>query len=59
MDEITELDKAELKVEMRNLYKQVGLYASIRCLYEILLSANILLDVILEESDNAKSNDKL
>lgn len=49
MKEVNELDKAELKHEFRQLYNQVGYEGCIQCLYEILLSANVLAELMIEE----------
>jgi hypothetical protein len=46
---VTELDKASLKVDMRKMYQKIGYMGAQQCLYEILESANILLEVINEE----------
>lgn len=47
--EINELDKAELKHNFRDMYKKIGYLGSLQCLYEIILSGNLLIEVILEE----------
>ena len=49
---INELDIAALKVEFRNMYKKIGYLGALQCLYEIILSGNLLLDVIIEERKN-------
>lgn len=49
MHNVNELDKAELKVQMRRMYRDIGYRGSLQCLYEILLSAHILVEVMIEE----------
>lgn len=51
---INELDKAQLRHEMRSLYKEVGMQGALECLYEILASGVILLEVIKEEYEKSK-----
>lgn len=51
---INELDKAQLRHEMRSLYKEVGMQGALECLYEILASGIILLEVIKEEYEKEK-----
>jgi hypothetical protein len=46
---VNECDRAELKVQFKQLYKQVGYEAGLRCLYEILVSGEIMAEVLLEE----------
>ena len=45
----SELDKAQLKHEMRKLYKDMGFDASLQILVEMLIGAEILAEVIVEE----------
>lgn len=54
MPKLTELDKAQLKHEFRQFYKDKGVLPCYQALYEMILSINILLDVIKEEQDDAK-----
>lgn len=53
MKNINELDQAQLRHELRAMYKDIGYIESLQVLYEILMSANILMDVILEEHKRA------
>lgn len=55
MKEITNLDEAQLKFEMRQMYKIAGLDGSLQALYEILIAGRILSEVITEETQNDKS----
>lgn len=48
------LDESQLKAEMRQMYREVGPLGSIQCLYEILISATLLLEVIDEERAKEK-----
>ena len=50
-----ELDMASLKYDMRKLYKEVGFAGMLQVLSEILLSAQICSEVIVEEK---KKGDK-
>lgn len=45
----SELDLAQLKHEMRTMYSHVGYEGSLQVLYEMILGANQLAEVILEE----------
>lgn len=49
MIEPSELDLAELKHEFRQLYMHVGFGGALQVLYELLLSANVLSEIIAEE----------
>jgi len=50
----TLLDEAELKLEFRKIYGDVGYVGCLQVLYEFLVSANWLADVMREE--RAKEN---
>lgn len=56
MLEPSELDKAQLKYEMRQLYRDIGLEGSLQALYEIYRGAELLLEVIKEESEKETHN---
>jgi hypothetical protein len=45
----SELDLAQLKYEMREMYGHLGYSGSLQVLYEMMLGANILAEVITEE----------
>lgn len=45
----SELDMAQLKFEFRTLYSHIGFEGSLQVLYEMMLSANTLAEVIDEE----------
>ena len=49
MNEPTELDLAQLKFEMRQMYNSIGRLAAHQVVYEMLLGANVLMEVIIEE----------
>ena len=49
MIEPSELEMAQLRHEMRELYRHVGLEASMQALYEMLVGASTLAEVIAEE----------
>lgn len=49
MSPFNELDEAEIRLEMRNIYKELGFTESLVVLLEILKSAEILMEVIAEE----------
>ena len=50
----SELDKAQLKFEFRELYKSLGFNEALQVLLELWLSAEIMSEVIVEE--RAKEN---
>lgn len=52
---INELDKAEFKVQMRQMYQKIGYAGMLQCLYEIIQSANLLIEVMIEEGQNENS----
>lgn len=58
MKEISEIDEAELRVQMKAMYKHVGLEGSMQCLYEIVRGGEILADVILEMRENEEKQSK-
>lgn len=43
------IDEIETKHEFKKMYQQVGYAASLRCLYEMMISCQLLLEVIIEE----------
>ena len=45
----SELDLAQLKYEMRQLYGNIGCDGCFQVLYEMLVGANTLMEVIAEE----------
>lgn len=49
MIEPSQLDIAQLKFEMRTMYKHIGFEGSLQVLYEMICGANILAEVIAEE----------
>lgn len=49
MTQPSELDVAAMKFELRQMYKNIGFEGSIQVLYEMMVSANILAEVINEE----------
>jgi len=51
---INELALAELRHDMRLMYKQIGVVGAFQVLYELLMSAQILMEVIVEELTNEK-----
>lgn len=50
-------DEAQMKADMRSLYRDIGFAGSLQCLYEIIWSANVLAEVINEEIKKEKSLD--
>lgn len=55
MREANELDKAELRLSFRRMYKDIGYSGCYQVLYEFLLSANLLIEVIIEEQKIEKA----
>jgi hypothetical protein len=54
MQKPSELDLAQLKHEMRVMYSHLGYEGSMQVLYEMIIGAQVLIDVIIEErSQNA------
>jgi hypothetical protein len=49
MHEPSELDIAQLKFEMRTMYGHLGFEGSLQVLYEMMVGAKILAEVITEE----------
>jgi hypothetical protein len=49
MNRPTELDIAQLKYEMRVMYGHLGFEGSLQVMYEMIVGANTLAEVILEE----------
>lgn len=49
MIEPSELDIAQLKFEMRTMYKHLGYNGSLQVLYEMIVGANTLAEIIAEE----------
>lgn len=45
----SELDRAQLKFEFRQLYKSLGFTEALQVLVELVMSAEILSEVIVEE----------
>jgi hypothetical protein len=55
--EPSELDMAQLRHEMRTLYKNIGLTDSLQVIYEMLVGARVLSDIILEEGTKNEKAD--
>lgn len=49
---INELDEAQVRHEMRDLYKKAGYDGSLQALYEIMVAGRVLAEVIMEETHN-------
>lgn len=49
MSSPSELDRAQLKYEMRQLYNGMGFEAALQVLVELVIGAEILSEVIVEE----------
>jgi uncharacterized membrane-anchored protein YhcB (DUF1043 family) len=49
MNNPSELDLAGLKHDMRVMYQHLGFEESVQVLYEMMMAANILSEVIVEE----------
>lgn len=49
MNEPNELDIAQLKFKMRQMYHDIGFEASLQALMELMISARVLSEVINEE----------
>jgi hypothetical protein len=49
MIEPSELDLAQLRHEMRQMYSHIGFEGSIQVLYEMLKGAEILSEIMIEE----------
>lgn len=54
MQEPSELDLAELRSEMRRLYRNIGYGACLQVLYEMLKGAEVLSEIMLEERANER-----
>jgi hypothetical protein len=52
----SELDIAQLKFEMRTMYKQIGRLGALQVVYEMMLGANILMEVIAEEQHESETH---
>lgn len=48
-DLLDPFEEAELRADMRDMYRKIGFEDSLRCLAEIMKSAEILAEIILEE----------
>ena len=51
MIEPSELDLAQLKYEMRQMYGHLGYDGSLQVMYEMLIGARILAEIIIEERE--------
>lgn len=49
MTDPSELDLAQLKYEMRQMYAHIGFEGSLQALYEMMYGARVLAEVIMEE----------
>lgn len=49
VNEPTELDLAQLRHDMREMYKNLGFEGSLQVFYEMLKGAEVLAEVIIEE----------
>lgn len=55
MTPYSQLEEAEIRVEMRRLYRDVGFMEAIGILGAMLVTASILAEVLVEEKENEKS----
>jgi hypothetical protein len=55
---MTIFDEADFKVQMRQLYREVGPKACARVVMEMLMSASILLSVMKEERERERMEPK-
>lgn len=46
---MNQLDEAQLKAELRAMYRDLGSTYSMQCVYEMLVTANLLMEIIYEE----------
>ena len=53
---MSELEEAELRVEFRALYRDLGYTESLQVLFELLTSSAVLAEVICEERKIEKEN---
>ena len=51
MEPVSELEQAQVRFEVRDLIKDVGVVGATQALYEMLVYANILCEVIIEEGE--------
>jgi hypothetical protein len=56
MNEPSELDIAQLKFEMRQMYAHVGFAGALQALYEMMYGARVLAEVIMEERCKDEGN---
>lgn len=49
MIEPSQLDLAQLKFEMRQMYGHIGFDGAMQVVYEMMVGANVLMEVIAEE----------
>lgn len=54
MKRINELDRATLKNEFKNMYTDIGCEGCLQVLYELLVSVNVLIEVINEKAKEEK-----
>lgn len=55
MNSVNPMDEAELRHEFKQLYKDIGPGGMTQVLYEIIFSANVCIEVMLEESKDMDS----
>lgn len=51
----SELDLAQLKHEMREMYKHIGFWGAVQVLGEMLIGARVLSEVMAEESKKERN----
>jgi hypothetical protein len=56
MNDPSRLDLVQLKQEMRQLYQNIGDDGALQVLYEMVIGANILIEVISEERSRYTGN---
>ncbi len=56
MNHPSELDLAQLRLEMRQMYGHIGLTGALQVLYEILVGARVLAEIISEERYNEQKH---
>lgn len=51
MKELGVLDEAQLRAEFKAAYKELGTAACLQIMYELIISANLMAAILLEESN--------
>lgn len=56
MNRISELDEAQIRLEVRRLYKEIGFRGLLQVIYETVFFTSVCIEIMKEEYENEKES---